>query len=72
MVIDMNMARLDTIEQIRKFLFGVTGAEIRVLDGSTERLRFVERTLKRLGHAHRSRADRGMLREYLRRMSGYS
>ncbi|MDR2173463.1 MAG: hypothetical protein LBE32_04580 [Burkholderiales bacterium] len=47
MVIDMDMTRLDTVEQVREFLSGVSGMEIQMLADSAERLRFVESTLRR-------------------------
>jgi hypothetical protein len=72
MVIDMNTTKLATIEQVREFLTGVSGIELRVLEGDEQRRRFVEHVLGWFGYFGRSRADRGVLLEYIRRVSGYS
>ena len=70
MVIDMEEARLQTVAQVRAFLEGTTEVSIRVR--KEDRYGFIERTLKRLGYARHSRADKGVLLRYLERMTGLS
>ena len=70
MVIDMEEARLQTVAQVRAFLEGTTDVSLRIR--KAERYGFIERTLKRLGYARHSRADKGVLLRYLERMTGLS
>jgi len=70
MVIDMEEARLQTIEQVRAFLDGATEIAFRV--PKAERYRFIERVLKRFGYASHGRVGKGVLLRYLERMTGLS
>ena len=70
MVIDMEEARLQTIEQVRAFLDGATEIAFRV--PRAQRYRFIERVLKRFGYAQHGRVNRGVLLRYLERMTGLS
>lgn len=70
MVIDMEEARLQTVAQVRAFLEGTTEVSLRIR--KAERYGFIERTLKRLGYARHSRADKGVILRYLERMTGLS
>lgn len=68
----MDMARLETIEQVRTFLAGMGDARLRVASQEAERRQFVQRTLQRFGYFRRPRSERGLLFAYLQRVSGYS
>jgi hypothetical protein len=70
MVINMEEAKLRTLEQIKAFLDGTSEAVFRVPKG--ERNQFVERVLKRFGYAPHGRLDKGVLLRYIERMSGLS
>ena len=70
MVIDMEEARLQTIEQVRAFLDGATEIAFRV--PKAERYRFIERVLKRFGYASHGRVGKGVLLRYLVRLTGLS
>lgn len=70
MVIDMEEAKLRTVAQVRAFLEGTTEVSLRIR--KAEQYGFIERTLKRLGYARHSRADKGVLLRYLERMTGLS
>jgi hypothetical protein len=72
MVIDMNTTELATIGQVREFLAGVSGGKLRVLEADGQRRRLVEHVREWFGYFGRSRADPGVLSEYIRRVSGYS
>jgi transposase InsO family protein len=70
MVIDMEEARLQTIEQVRAFLEGATAIAFRV--PKAERYRFIERVRKRFGYASHGRIGKGVLLRYLVRLTGLS
>ena len=72
MVIDMNMSRLETIEQIREFLNGT--AEVAFsssADESTLRT-FVTTVIRRYKYFRLPKGQRGVLFAYMRRLTGYS
>jgi transposase InsO family protein len=72
MVIDMNVARLETIEHIREFLQGT--AEVAFANPADEAAlrKFVETVLKRYRYFRLRKGERGVLFAYLQRLSGYS
>ncbi len=72
MVIDMNEASLETIEQIREFLAGTCDLAFSIpADESTLRA-FVATVLRRFRYFQRSKGQRGVLLAYMRRLTGYS
>ena len=72
MVIDMNEARLDTIEQIRDFLAGIADVGFSVPHDDSTLRTFVTSVLTRFSYFRRSKGERGVLLLYLRRLTGYS
>ncbi len=70
MVINMEEAKLRTLEQIKAFLDGTSAVAFRV--PKQERNQFVERVLKRFGYAPHGRVDKGVLLRYIERMTGLS
>ena len=70
MVIDMEEARLQTIEQVRVFLDGATEIAVRV--PKVERYPFIERVLMRCGYAAQGRTGKGLWLRYLARLTGLS
>lgn len=70
MVIDMEEAKLQTLEQIKVFLDGTSEVAFRV--PKEGRNPFIERVLKRFGYALHGRADKGVLLRYIERMTGLS
>lgn len=70
MVIDMNDARLHTLDQLRAFLNGTVAVGFSV--GANERYEFITRILRRFGYSRLGRADRGVVLRFLERVSGYS
>jgi len=70
MVIDMNDAKLQTLDQVRAFLKGTAAVAFSV--AASERYEFVARTVRRFGYARLKRADKGVVLRFLRRVSGYS
>src|ERR1700730_9163308 len=72
MVIDMNEARLDTIEQIREFLAGTADVVFFTTEAQAARHRFVATVLNRHRYFKLSKSHRGVLFAYMRRLTGYS
>ena len=63
MVINMNEAKLTTIEQIRLFLLGT--AEVEFHSSNVERYPFIERTLTRFAYRNLSKSEKGILLRYM-------
>ncbi len=70
MVIDMNDAQLQTLDQVRSFLKGTAALGFSV--AAAERYEFVARTVRRFGYARLKRADKGVVLRFLARVIGYS
>jgi hypothetical protein len=72
MVIDMNVSRLETIEQIREFLNGTTEVAFsNAADESTLRT-FVTTVIRRYRYFGLKKGPRGVLFAYMQRLTGYS
>lgn len=69
-MINMEEAKLKTLEQIKAFLDGTTEIAFRI--PRDERNQFIERVLKRFGYAPHGRADKAVLLRYIERMTGLS
>ncbi len=72
MVIDMNEARLTTIEQIEEFLSASNSVEFTAAGDAGERYRHISRVLKRFDYPGRKKRERGVLLRYLQHTGGYS
>src|SRR6202163_3096877 len=72
MVIDMNDARLETIEQIREFLAGTTDVAFGAPTDQSRLHAFVAAVLKRFRYFRLPKKQRGVLFAYLQRLTGYS
>lgn len=72
MVIDMNEAQVRTVEQMRQVLQGTDVLEFRVAEHRSARYSWVGALLHRVGYRKLKRVDRGLVREYLQRLGGYS
>jgi len=70
MVIDMNDAKLRTLDQVRTFLQGTVSLEFSVLP--EQRYEFIARTVRRFGYARLCRADKAVVLQFLMHVSGYS
>lgn len=69
-MINMEEAKLQTLEQIKAFLDGTSEVAFRV--PKEDRNQFIERVLKRFGYAPQGRIDKGVLLRYIGRMTGLS
>jgi len=72
MVIDMNDAKLVTLEQLRGFLAGAVDLGLTTTAEPAARYGFIKQVLKRFKYPLQSKAHRGLIRRYLQRVSGYS
>ena len=67
----MNDDRLDTIEQVKQFLEGSNALEFGGISGK-ERYEWIEIVLVRFTYCRLKRAERGTIRKYIEKVSGYS
>lgn len=72
MVIDMNDAKLVTIEPLRSWLAGTSEVELTPLAGAHQCYEFIEQVLRRFGYAGQGKEAKGLIRCYRLRMTGYS
>jgi hypothetical protein len=72
MVIDMNEARLETIEQIREFLAGTVDVAFTVPTEEAKLRQFVVTVLRRFRYFGLAKRQRGVLFAYMQRLTGYS
>lgn len=68
----MNAEELKTIEQVRAFLDGTQPVMFEVAGDRTARYRWIESTLTRFGYRSLGKPDKGVLIQYLVKVSGYS
>jgi transposase InsO family protein len=67
----MNDTQLETIEQIRAFLAGTEAIEFS-MQSPRERYTWIQATLIRLRYVSLSKGDKGVVRRYLQKVTGYS
>jgi hypothetical protein len=67
----MNDERLQTIEQVKHFLEGSEALEFGGVSAE-ERYRWIEKVLKRFKYYRLKRAQKGVIRRYIEKVSGYS
>jgi transposase InsO family protein len=72
MVIDMNEVQVRTVEQVREVLQGTQALEFRGAQDDEGRYAWIQGVLQRLAYRQLKRGDRGVVRAYLQRLSGYS
>lgn len=72
MVIDMNDAKLVTLEQLRGFLAGAVDLDLTPTADPAARYGFIKTVLKRFKYPLQSKVHRGLIRCYLQRVTGYS
>ena len=67
----MNDERLQTIEQVRQFLEGSEAVEFRGLTAK-ERYYWIEEVLIRFSYYRLKRGEKGVIRQYIKKVTGYS
>lgn len=68
----MKLDNLKTTEQMELFLNGSQAIAFAVASSKDERYQFVESVLKRFGYARLERRDKGIVIQFLMKVSGYS
>ena len=68
----MNESRLRTIAQVEEFLSACALIEFSPAAGEDRRYEHIGAVLKRFDYPQRNKRERGVLRRYLERISGYS
>ncbi len=71
MIVKLHTQGLQTLEQIQAFLDGSQPLDIELRDRQ-QAYRFIGDTLRHFRYAHRSRAEKGVLRRYLVKVTGLS
>ncbi len=72
MVIDMNLSRLGTIEQIQAFLAGTEEVVFSAPSGESALRDFVMGVIRRFGYLHLNKWQRGILFAYMQHVTSYS
>ena len=68
----MNEKDLVTLEQVAQFLDGTQSVAFTVLSDKDDRYRWIQRTLIRFDYDKLKRTDKGLIMQYLIKISGYS
>lgn len=71
MIVTLQTQAIQTLEQVRAFVAGAEPVSFTLVDRPSAHAWMAD-TLKRFGYAHASRADRGVLRCYLEKVTGQS
>lgn len=71
MIVNLQTQALQTLEQVRAFMAGAEPVSFTLADRAAAHAWMAD-TLRRFGYASASRADRGMLRRYLAKVTGLS
>jgi len=72
MVINMNEAKLTTLEQTRAFIQGTNAVEFSPYQADDDRYRHISNVLTHLNYQRLSKPDKGVVLRYLERTTGYS
>jgi hypothetical protein len=67
----MNDGQLQTVEQVRQFLEGSEAVEFRGLTAK-EKYYWIEEVLIRFSYHRLKRCEKGVIRRYLQKVTGYS
>jgi hypothetical protein len=71
MIVTLKTQGLQTLEQIRAFVEGTEGVEFKV-KGRQEAYDLITETLRRFRYGQRNKAERGLLKSYLGKVTGFS
>ena len=71
MIVTLKTHRLRTVAQVRAFLDGACELDVQVVERAAA-YDFITATLSRLGYARLSRADKGVVRQFLAKVTGLS
>lgn len=71
MIVKLHSQRLQTLDEIRAFLAGAARLDFKV-PSRDEAYQWLENTLRQLGYLRLDKADKGLVRDYLSKVSGFS
>jgi hypothetical protein len=71
MIVNLDTRRLKTLDDIRAFLAGSGQFELAITDRA-EAYRWIEESLRQLRYATLGKADKGTIRTYLEKVTGFS
>ncbi len=71
MIVKLHSQRLQTLDEVRAFLAGVGPLDFKV-PARDEAYGWIETTLRQLGYKRLGKADKGLVRDYLIKVSGFS
>lgn len=71
MIVTLRTDRLSTLQDVREFLDGSRQIDLHV-STRTDAYAFIERTLTRFDYVHLGKAEKGLLRELLGKVTGFS
>ena len=71
MTVTMNDERVRSIEELKQFVAGESGVKF-AHRGRAETYRWIQGTLVKFRYLNRKKREKGIVKEYLRRMTGYS
>jgi transposase InsO family protein len=71
MIVKLHTQRLQTLEEIRAFLAGTAPLDFAV-PARTDAYAWIEASLRQLSYLRLSKADKGLIRDYLVKVSGFS
>ncbi len=67
----MNDGQLQTVEQVKQFLEGSEALEFKGLSAE-EKYKWIETTLVRFSYTRLKKAEKGVIRQYIQKITGYS
>lgn len=71
MIVKLHSQRLQTLDEIRAFLAGAAPLDFKV-PARNDAYQWLEETLRQLGYLRLGKADKGLVRDYLIKVSGFS
>ena len=69
MIVKLDTQRLQTLDQVREFLAGSRPLDLQ-LETRAEAYAFVAETLQRFDYSRRGKADKGLIRRFLNKVTG--
>lgn len=71
MIVKLYSQRLQTLDEVRAFLTGSAALDFKVPERQ-DAYRWIEDTLRQLGYKRLGKLDKGSVRDYLIKVSGFS
>lgn len=71
MIVKLHSQRLQTLDEVRDFLAGCSPLDFQV-PSRNEAYHWIEHTLRQLGYLRLGKADKGLVRDYLIKVTGFS